>query len=206
MRLTTAKLAAALALAAGLTAGSAHAQDTFGYSIGILADSGGTALADGSRIEFVLRASGSSNDLLTADSFLLAGETSLGVVAFDSSTSGLGGAMTASFSFNGTATQGMEVVLRWFPNYTSLSATTPGVISYGQAVGRFNDPEGGNGLVPGSGSHTYYFLTESVAGSFPDSAGFASLMTVPEPSAYAAMAGLAALGFVVLRRRRVPQA
>ena len=108
-------------------------------------------------------------------------------------------------------TAGDSLFVRWFPDLTPLD-TAPGVAAYGQYG--YSNVSGSaldvTWVVPSAGSTTSYsFFTQSAGGSLPDSLGQAAYTTasaVPEPSAAAALFGLAALMLGWRIRRRVKAA
>ena len=94
------------------------------------------------------------------------------------------------------------LMLQWFPTLTS-GASAPGANTYYGFYGAMND---GTWVVPSSGSltGTFSFYTSSIGGSLSDSIGAATYHTaaaVPEPSTYAAIFGLFAVGVVCFRRK-----
>jgi hypothetical protein len=87
---------------------------------------------------------------------------------------------------------------RWEGSWSSFTANTPGtaVLTFASQTGTFNGTASllllsQNGL----GTNAVNFTLDNLAA--------VSAVVVPEPSTYASLAGVAALGFVAYRRRRV---
>jgi hypothetical protein len=173
---------------------------TIDFTVGILNDvTGSTPVADGSLIQLI----GSSDNVFAAPTpgaFIGGNDVLLFSGSFDSSTSGgTTGAMLFSLS-NITLTPGTNLLLRWFPTLTGGSGSPGGLTPYGE-YGSLTD---GSWVSPANGSTvSINLLTVSAGGSTLDSFGNASLSTaaIPEPSTYAAIFGVMALGLVAYRRR-----
>jgi hypothetical protein len=176
---------------------------TMVFTVGILANAtGSTPLADGSLVQLIA----SPDDIFTAPTpgaFSGGNDIIFQTVAFDSSTIGTaGGAQISvtglSLTLYPIATY--KLALRWFPTLTT-AATTPGNSTpYGQFDFN-NDP---TWVAPSSGnSENYSLLTTAAGGSLGNSTGYATRATaaIPEPSTYAALAGLAALAAALWRKR-----
>lgn len=196
-------LALVLALAA-----SAHAQTivTFNFFLGVLSDSGGTAVSDGSVVQFIVSPD-STFGAPTSSSFVSGNDVILATRAVDSSTGGAPGVVYVAISNIDLAAAGITggsfIAVRWFPTL-GIAAVQPGNSTpYGQ-WSYANDP---SWVVPtSSGVTDFAFQTASAyGGPNPDTVGRTTQTTpaaIPEPSTYAALAGLAALGAAIWRKRR----
>jgi len=110
------------------------------------------------------------------------------------------------YTLTGSWDAGDPLAIYWIPSLNS-GATNVGV---GIAYGKYTDTTGLNGsaawFTPSDGSsQTFLFSTTGVfgTGTVPASSGYASLLTtVPEPSTFALLGGLMALGAAAVRRRR----
>lgn len=212
-----------LCLLTGL--GTARAQTVAGtvtltFDLGLLTDAQGGLLSDGSLVQILANYDGTTLAAPTAGDFL-GGDTSAAVLwqgAFDSSTTGIDGAMTVFLSnltlyADGTTgnylTAGATLFVRWYPALTAADSA-PGVTTFGQygysmLSGATLDA---TWVVPSAGSAvSYALLTLSVGGSLDESAGQAVYTTsaIPEPSTAAALCGLAGLGLALRLRRKAPQ-
>lgn len=181
---------------------TAYATFTIEFSGGALfADNISSPLADGRLVIAVTTANANFSGPVIG-SFVSGGDTLLGSWAIDS---GFAGAGTYSAALNltlgsGVAT-GQKVAIYWFSDITSLG-TTP---VNGTKYGTYRES---SWLVPADTALVSFPLeTENVGGSVSDSATVANLAVsssaVPESSAYAALFGVAALGFAGCRRRRM---
>jgi hypothetical protein len=109
-----------------------------------------------------------------------------------------------SFNLSALGVQtGNPVQLYWFPTLTSAD-TAPG---FSTPFGAYHHPTGLDGsapwFIPGDGATiSLTFQTVGFGGSNPDIAGYATFMTVPEPSTYALLALGGAAWFFLLRRRK----
>lgn len=172
---------------------------TLDFTVGVLSNSTGAApLADGALFQVI-----ASNDNVftapTTSSFVGGDDVVLWTGAFDSTTTGLTGAMNLVLAGVSSATySGDYLLVRWFPTLTSV-AVTPGVTTYGQ----FGYPNDVSWFAPAAGNTvSYSMVTIGAGGALADSVGMASYATaVPEPSTYAALLGISVLGLVAYRRR-----
>ncbi|HEY8903415.1 MAG TPA: PEP-CTERM sorting domain-containing protein [Chthoniobacterales bacterium] len=192
-------------------AGTSHID----FSLGLLSNSSGVALSDGSLIQIIAAPTGSSFANPTATNFL-GGSSDEYIVysgAFDSSTSGTPGSEIFSVNIDLTTfpVAGDALVVRWYPSLTT-SSSAPGFTTYGQ-FGYPDNPSlldsNNTWLTPSAGnSGSYSFITSSLGGSYPDSKGFAShtITPVPEPSSSIAIVALCATVVAIRHRRRIAQA
>lgn len=96
------------------------------------------------------------------------------------------------------------LAIYWFPGISGATSSLVG----GEIYNSYTDAAGIDGseawITPTDGTSSYnlFFLTSSQGGTNPNSAGVASQTVVPEPTTYAALAGLAILGYAAYRRRR----
>lgn len=175
---------------------SGHAQTTFNFAFGILANADGSPAPEGALIQIIAAPTVEDFGLPSPTSFLNGtNETLLWSGGLDSSTNGdIPGSMFTAVT--ATVPQGYALMLQWFPTLT-ISSLTP---DYGTPFGQYTDV---SWVAPASGSTvTISFLTNSILPGIPDAVGYANQLTaVPEPSTYALLAGMAMLGFVWLRRR-----
>jgi len=187
---------------------------TLNFYLGVLSDSSGTPIADGSMLQILASYNGSSIAPATVGSFLGgdAGATILWQGGFDSSVTGLAGATSLTlqvplYSGAGNVTSGSTLYVRWYPTVSGSSAA-PGQTAYGQygyasASGSLLDA---SWVVQSVGSSSdYMLLTTSAGGTQPDAAGqaLASTSAVPEPSTTAAvLGGLGLIAGWYFRRRK----
>jgi hypothetical protein len=215
-------------LSAALAAGVAHAQQVdLQLAAGQLLDQPGTALADNSLVLLVVDTGSSSGspDLsfssslnvgssLTAGSFLNNSYEIIGtsVTETDGGTMGTVSLDTGAITLNSgpyaSVSAGQSVAVIWFSDLNGSSTTLTAGAHYGvYTTGSPADgsdswtvllptQQNGNGLL---------FLTTSYAGGSndPSLAVASDMSAVPEPSTWALLAGVAALGFAVIQRRRV---
>ncbi len=187
-----------------LVATRAHAAFTINLLGGTVSDSFGTPLSSSSGVLalvasttpgdsfFTQHIAGSS---LTTNSFL--GGDDLVVATFSSFDDGFF-SFSDSLSYESFTSQlsaNDSLALYWFP---TLSAGD--TILQGTSYGMFTDLTWA--MPADGGTVTYTFATESLGGSLPDSAGFATLTAVPEPATTVALLGAAAGAFVLWRRNR----
>lgn len=181
------------------------------FQVGVLADSTGTPIADGSLFQ-IIASPDTTFSAPTSTSFLGNGSNDVLVWSggFDSSTVGAGAGI-ADMAVNNIDLStypiaGDYLTIRWFPTLTSSSLQPGDSTSYGQ-YGYLND----NSWIAGNAgsSTTYTFLTQSSGfGSATNSLGYASntVTPVPEPSSSAIVIALCALAVTIHHRRRAAQA
>lgn len=111
-------------------------------------------------------------------------------------------------SFSSLAS-GQPVAVAWFPTLTFSATTLPGGASYGlfTTISPLDDSSLWQIPTPGEGGSavTLNFFTTDIGGSYDPSIANAAYTTgsaVPEPGAYAAIAGVLVVGFVSWRRRK----
>ena len=158
-------------------------------------------LADGALV-YAVTSLDATFDAPTSAGFVSGNDTLLGKWSVDSSV-GAPGAFDASLAgivLDASIVAGKSIAIYWFPSLTVASAAP----TAGAAYGTFTDA---SWVIPADGSTVSFpFETVAIGGSLPDSAGVASLTiagsVIPEPSTYAALAGVAVLGLAALRRRR----
>ena len=188
-------------------AASSYATVTIDFNIGAmtLAD-GTTPIPEGSLIQLIAAPTSGGLTGPTAASFISGSEILLisGVVD-GSSFLGLGTGTTDFAPGPLTITAGYALMIQWFPTLTS-GASTPGNSTPYGLYGALNDA---SWVAPANGSTlTFSFLTTSITGSVPDSAGASNLTTaaaapIPEPATYAAIMGAMVVGFATWRRRQL---
>lgn len=180
------------------------------FALGVLSDSLGTPIPNGSLIQIIAAPTTSTFANPTTTDFL-GGSSDEYVVysgSFDSTTTGTPGAEIFGTDIN-LATfpvAGDALIVRWYPSLTT-SNTTPGLTTYGQ-FGYPNNPsslDSSNTWVTpsGGGSVSFSFLTTSAGGPYADSMGKASntVSAVPEPSSYMVIIGICS-ALIGLRFRR----
>ena len=138
---------------------------------------------------------------LTAGSFLNGDDQIVGRMFTDSlgETAGQFNAVQLSADLSA----GDALAVAWFSTLNGSSAKLSPGDRYGLVFGSTPD-DGDPWEVPTAGSViSIYFLTSSAGGSHLDTEAYAThtVSAIPEPSTYAALLGLAALGFTVYRRR-----
>lgn len=179
----------------GGTFASSQAQTiTMDFTVGILADSLGTPIADGKLIQ-IIASPDATFTAPTTTNFLGGDDILLWSGAFDSSTSGVTGAMIINLSDVSASNAGYHLAVRWFPSLSS-GAATPGNTNYGQ-YGYLDDS---SWIAPAAGSSlSYFFKTISYeSGPNANSTGYATNITaVPEPSSYAIIMALFSLGLLI---------
>ena len=199
-----------LAWALTCLSSSATAQTvvTIDFNLGILSNATGTAVPDGSLVLLVGSTTGTFATP-TATSFIggSSNEAVLWQGAFDHSTGapptlGAMSSTTGLFTLPSPIVSGSKIDVYWYPTLSS-TATAPGAgIEFGLYGWSTSDS---SWVVPSGGSLvTLDFLTASLGGSLPDTAGRATFSTaaIPEPATYAFGAGLLGLAFVSWRRFR----
>ncbi len=179
---------------------------TLAFNVGILTNANGTTpIADGSLIQLIAAPTKTGFMAPTPTTFTSGSEILLWTGAFDSTTSfppAAGDMVIAPGPISSsTLPAGYALMIQWFPTLSS-AASTPG---YSTPYGQYSTNNDATWLVPASGSSLVYtFNTVSAGGSASNSLGMASLTTtaIPEPSTYAGIAGVLALGFAAYRRRQ----
>lgn len=185
-----------------VTALAARAQTTLTIDItlGELRTSGGSPIANNSLLQLIA-SSDTTFAAPTSTSFVSGNDTLVASLAFDSSTYfDLAGYMqlTQIVNVGTTPITGQYLLVRWFPALTTLSST-PGA---GAAYGQYGYPNSTQWVAPSAGGTLTLDAT-----SIPAPNANASLTTpIPEPSTYAALAGLLALTFAAARRSSRNQA
>jgi len=179
-----------------------HAQTvTMDFTVGVLTDQQGVVMPDGGLIQ-IIASSDAIFDSPTPDSFVGGNDILVFSGAFDSSTTGLPGAtflFVSSVPLSQYPIAQSNLMIRWFPTLTS-NATAPGFATF---YGQYGVADDAAWVAPAAGGAlSYFLLTVSAGGSLAEAVGQANLATaIPEPSTYAALLALAALGFVAYRRR-----
>lgn len=197
------------AICLGLTA---HAV-TISINGELIKDSEGSAAPQTSLVLFLASTSDSTFNQLFPGSVgvgdLIGDELVIG--RFDLSNAGTDGVLFGAstgdvpLSLNENWSADDPIALAWFPNLNSAATS----ITVSETYGLFTDPSGSFGaswLTPASGDVFLEFDTEDASalfadGNIPADAGIASLNVVPEPSTYAALVGICALGLALYRRR-----
>lgn len=184
---------------------------TMSFSAGRLYDSGGSLLPNGTLVLFLsdtlqngfgTLSAGSLNvgDYLNGDNQILARAVIDSGFNGTGTTSGTTGAITLAGGSFPQLTTGDPVAVAWFVGLTGSSFS----LSSGASYGLFTDS---GWTVPSGGSTVDFpFLTSASGhGSYSDTLGRATLTTtaIPEPSTYAASAGVAMLALAFYRRRGV---
>ena len=188
-------------LGAALIVNAASAITFSGFaSQSLFAADGTTALTNGSST-YLIADGGDGFDfdatvagLTFADGSLI-GATNDYVFAYNASQNFAPGASVASgnatFSINDAGSSaGYSFALLYFNGTSGASVTTVGGEQFG-----FDTSE--DWTIPANNAGTFGFGSE-----FSTVTGSANLTVVPEPSTFAALAGLCALGAVMVRRRR----
>ena len=196
----------------------------------IVLTSGSLAIKDGYLVQLLADTSGSFGDPTTT-SFTGTtdpNEVVLDSFAMDDTTTSISGVFQKDITFNlgtgaGQIPAGTSLMLRWYPNilYSTYNPSTsvPGATNYGQFTTTSkeyaSDPNPQTATawtVPASGDYNYdvWFLTTNEDSNGPgaatnvplNSAGLATLSTVPEPASISLIAGAIGLGAIAVRRRR----
>lgn len=178
---------------------------TLNIQSGIMSNSVGTVVPDGSLFQ-VIASPDATFAAPTAGSFT-GGSNDIVIFSYavNSVASGASGyVLTAPvINLSTYAIAGDFLELRWFPTLTTGSASPGGSTFYGQYG--YAEQSTSAWIAPASGQTlSYAFLTTSAGGTLADTVGQAMSQTapIPEPSTYAAIFGVAALGFVAYRRRQ----
>jgi hypothetical protein len=197
-----------LLLASMFAASAAYADITINLSAGELFESDGTtAFPMNGLLQLVVSTQDSLFTTPTPSSFTGGSADDMVLASFGANDfAGPGSAQAAiTFALNSAITTGDPLLLRWWPTLTTASLSPGAGTSFGQF--RTDAIENSSDIswnVPADGAtDALNFVTMSYAGTEPDSAGIASMMTaaVPEPSTFA-LGALGVLGLVFLRRRR----
>lgn len=199
-----------LSLAAAPFARATAGDFTIFFGAGILTNSNSTPLVDGSLVILLTNGLNSSFTAPTSSAFVTGDDVLLDKFGTNSVDFGGPGGLIATLnpSFSSALTVGQQIMVRWFPSLT-LASSTPGAgTSYGEysfTAGN-TDSTAADWLIPGSGSIGPTLATTAIFGSLNPSFGQASLLVagatpIPEPSAFALLGGLAALGLAGWRRR-----
>jgi hypothetical protein len=179
------------------------------FTLGQLSTLSGTPVADGSLIQFLAAGSSSFFGPPVTTDFLgqTPGPFILWQGSFDSTTTGIPGAMVLSLTENlyaaGTMGSylkaGDALMVRWYPQLSGSSIpSAPGLISYGQYTAF-------DWIVPPAGAvGDYSLITVGLGGDVSDASGLASLVVgtpVPEAStfAYVLGGGILVLGLALQR-------
>ncbi len=190
-----------------LIAATAPAQTggaTLNFTLGELQDAHGNPLADGALLQVIsLAPGGGTFGTPSAGSFLGESEVLLWSGSWDSSTTGIPGAMV--FSLNLTVQDALgngllprefaPLLIRWYPTLEA-SVSTPGAVAYGEYNAGW--------VLPAIGTLVdYTYLSESLGGSDANALGLANrqIVAVPEPGPAGLML-LALLGGLLTARRR----
>jgi hypothetical protein len=194
-----------------LMALSASAAVTISFNADSLRDSSGT-VAPTSTLAFLLADAGNDGfGSIIAESInqydvLASGDTV--VARFDFSTFATPGVISESVSGIDLTNfaSGNQLAIVWMPGLTTAETTVGASQSYGLLTDAswVAPSDGGTSLAYQviSDTNNFFFASSPTTLSVTDAQSQASFTTpVPEPSAFAAIAGLLALGFVALRRR-----
>jgi hypothetical protein len=194
-----------------LAVASASATVTISFNADSLLTSGGAAEATTTLAFLVADAGGDGFGAINAgtiNQYDIVGSGDVIVSRFDFSGLGTPGIIAAADSgivLDGF-TAGSQLAIVWMTGLTTGSAS----VANGQSYGLLTDA---SWVAPSDGfvSETYQVISASALGFFAPNAttlavsdvqSQASFTVVPEPSTFAALAGLCALGAVMVRRRR----
>lgn len=191
---------------------SAIASVSISFSGGVLSNSSGTELPDGALVYAVSSASNvfptGTNALtsLSVGDFTFGDNVLLGSWSVDSGVAGPGTfeAFLGGINLSGGIAQGNRIAIIWVPGLSAASINTPSALVSGMSYGVYADP---SWVVPADGSTVGYAVeTVAIGGAISNSLTVASQSVggsaIPEPSSFAALAGLAMLGFAGMRKRR----
>jgi hypothetical protein len=208
----------ALALSAFfLAAFPAHAFVTFSQVGGDEIFTDGTGLTDAPAGSLVLFVADTNDNgfgnlapgAITVGSAISAGSDDIIEARFTMTLTGLLDASSGSLTLSGAWNAGDPVAVYWIPSLTSTDTNVGAGVSYGM----YTDPTGVGGsaawITPtdGTTTTTAMFFQSNNDGFFapspnvPSNTGFAGLVTVPEPSTFALLGGIVALGLVARRRK-----
>ncbi len=115
--------------------------------------------------------------------------TKLGIVDIDTGTGALTAGVVQKISVTVSSTAGVSFYVNDQFVFTSASTTNVVPTTNGIAVGSV---------------YSNYTADYGFLGSIQEVSVYNGIIAIPEPSTYAALIGLGALGFVALRRRRTP--
>jgi hypothetical protein len=197
-----------------LTGASAQASISFVVNADQLLNVGNIVIPNGSAVFIVAATSGTfatppAGTYTQGSSWTVGGDTDLVIYAVGSITeSGEQGVVdtTPTLSLGNGWSVGDELALYWFPTITYSAGGT--VLTGGASFGTFNSSSVGDDapawITPPNGSSAYglYYLTPggNLLGPGNDVGTFGTVTGVPEPSTFALIGGVLALG-AVLRRR-----
>lgn len=172
-------------------------------------DSLGNTVPDGTLVQIIASTADAVFSDPTPISFVSNDDRIIASFSVDAGTSGVAGGTVAAliipdYSTFAGFTLGDSLMLRWFPSLT-IGATQPGITSYGSyRTDSILDGSNIAWIAPADAGGTWTLSVISVdfGGSTSNAMMTASLVVIPEPSSFAALAGLAVLGVVATRRRR----
>jgi hypothetical protein len=201
-----------LALVA-LTSSAAFGNVAVNLFAGVLANSTGTAIPDGSLVQLISSGPDLNFSPLAAGSFTSGDDIVLESFAMNSSSGGGPGEVLAAFTgstsiaLTGGVAAGQDIAIRWFP--TLASSAQASALVAGTPYGQFSAFTSDGALPSDGGQINPNFITNSAnggSGGFPNSDGFANFDvpggggSIPEPATFALCGGLAALGLAFRRR------
>lgn len=176
-------------------------------------NSSGNPLPDGALIQIIASTQDATFNAPTATAFVSGDDVIIASFTVDSVSSGVAGGVVAQLNIADYTTYSASfsvndpLAVRWFPSLTT-SSTVPGSTSYGH----FSSSSVLSGsdiawLAPADagGTYTLNLLSTDFSGETPVAQMRANLSTagaIPEPSSFAALAGLAMLGVAGMRKRR----
>lgn len=201
------KLAAASILALCGFAPLSKATITINFTAGDLRNSNGVLMPQGGLLQLVADTQRNGFGSPTATSFVSGDDFVVASFTLGANYQGVGTTQNALSIMPGDFSgldAGDPLIFRWFPSLNGAS-TAPGT---GTMYGQFNsttNQDGSNLTVPWTepadgGTFTLNFITATLGGSNPESAGYAT-SSVPEPSTFV-FAGAALMGAVGLHLRR----
>lgn len=200
-----------------------HATVTIQFQAGNFTDRLGNSLADGALGALVVDTSGAGfaglvdgssdligSNLLVGESLGAANVVIIGLLSSSDIGTGAGAfADTFSVSYTGGISQGDNFGLYWFPSISVVGTTVGNSVDYGFYRSDTVDSNAGADIAfvaPVDGfSYSLFTFDDSIDGSAPTALSFQAEFTttaVPEPSAFALLAGVFGLVMVASRRRR----